>query len=191
MTKKNVILIGDSIRLAYQPTVQQVLAQRADVWGPAENGRTSQNVLDHLDEWVLARKPDLVHINCGTHDLRKERGSPQPRTSLEQYRANVENILRQIQVRTRAQIIWATTTPVNEKWHFENRDTDRFEADVDAYNAAANEICQRLNIPINDLFGVMMQAGRDTYILKDGLHFTPEGSALMGQAVAEAIRTYL
>lgn len=188
---KNVILIGDSIRLAYQPIVRQALAQVAEIWGPAENGRTSENVLAHLDEWVVTRNPDLVHINCGTHDLRKERGSPQPRTELTQYRTNVENILRQIQTRTHAQIIWATTTPVNEKWHFENRDTDRFEADVDAYNDAANEICQRLNIPLNDLFGLIMQAGRDTYILKDGLHFTPEGYALMGQAVAEAIRKYL
>jgi lysophospholipase L1-like esterase len=191
MTRKNIILIGDSIRLAYQPTVQQALTGIADVWGPAENGRTSQNVLENLEAWVLTRHPNIVHINCGTHDLRKERGSPQPRTSLEQYRANVENILRQIQTRTRAQIIWATTTPVNEKWHFENRDTDRFQADVDAYNTAANEICHRLNIPINDLFGLIMQTGRDKYILKDGLHFTPEGYALMGQAVAEAIRKYV
>lgn len=188
---KNVILIGDSIRIAYQPIVRQCLAQVAEVWGPAENGRTSENILAHLDEWVIARNPDLVHINCGTHDLRKERGSPQPRTELAQYRANVENILRQIQTQTRAQIIWATTTPVNQKWHFENRDTDRFEADVDAYNAAANEICHRLNIPIDDLYGLMMQAGRDAYLSNDGLHFKPAGYALLGQAVAETIRKYV
>ncbi len=58
--------------MGYQDAVQQELGDAAAVWGPEENGGNSQNVLTHLDEWVLSRKPDMVHINCGLHDLRKE-----------------------------------------------------------------------------------------------------------------------
>ena len=58
--------------MGYQDAVQQELGDAAAVWGPELNGGNSRNVLTHLDEWVLFRKPDLVKINCGLHDLRKE-----------------------------------------------------------------------------------------------------------------------
>ncbi|HEY66459.1 MAG TPA: hypothetical protein G4O02_18060 [Caldilineae bacterium] len=44
----SVVLIGDSIRMGYEPFVWEMLQGVADVWGPEENGGTSQNVLDHL-----------------------------------------------------------------------------------------------------------------------------------------------
>ena len=69
---KKVILIGDSIRMGYQPTVQQALLNQAHVWVPQENGGTSTNVLAHLDEWILSHRPDIVHLNCGLHDLKTE-----------------------------------------------------------------------------------------------------------------------
>lgn len=188
---KQIILIGDSIRIGYQPTVQKELDSLAQVWGPEDNGRTSEKVLRSLNEWVIERQPDLVHINCGLHDLRREFGALDTQVPLAHYRSNVENILRQIREHTRAQIIWATTTPVNQQWHHTNRNADRFEADVLSYNLTATEICNRLNIPINDLFSVMMHAGRDNYMKEEGLHFNPAGYELLGHAVAEKIRAYL
>jgi hypothetical protein len=68
---KQIILIGDSIRMGYQPTVQQILADQAQVWGPVENGGNSHNVLTHLDAWVIQRQPDIVHLNCGLHDIKR------------------------------------------------------------------------------------------------------------------------
>ena len=47
---ERVILIGDSIRKGYQEIVRQELVGEVEVWGPEENGRDSQNVLNHLDE---------------------------------------------------------------------------------------------------------------------------------------------
>jgi len=65
-----VVLIGDSIRLGYQETVAQELAGRAQVWGPPENSGDSVNVRRHLEEWVLSRRPTVVHLNCGLHDIK-------------------------------------------------------------------------------------------------------------------------
>ena len=48
-----------------------------------------------------------------------------------------------------------------------------------------------LNIPVNDLFGAITDAGRDSYLTPDGVHFTPEGCALLGKAVAEFVKPYL
>lgn len=61
MKTKTVVLIGDSIRMGYEDTVRRELGDAAEVWTPAENGGTSRNVLEHLEEWIISRSPDVVH----------------------------------------------------------------------------------------------------------------------------------
>jgi len=186
-----VIIIGDSIRMGYQPFVQEELRDEAEVWGPTQNGGTSANVLAHLEEWVIARNPDIVHLNCGLHDIKREFGGKNNNIPLEVYRGNVEQILRIIPEKTDAKVIWATTTPVNEQWHHKRKGFDRFEADVEAYNQEATQIAQKLGVQINNLYEVIMKAGRDRLLREDGVHFAEEGSALLGSAVAEAVRSCL
>jgi lysophospholipase L1-like esterase len=186
-----VVLIGDSIRQGYQDVVARELAAAADVWGPRENGGTSANVLAHLDNWLIARKPEIVHLNCGLHDLRAERVSKEKAVPLNQYIENIDRIFRRILQETDAALVWASTTPVNEEWHTREKPFDRYEADVEAYNRAAREAAVRMSVPVNDLFEVVMRAGRDRLLSRDGVHFTEEGSALLGKAVAAAIRAHL
>ncbi len=192
---KTVVLIGDSIRMGYQSHVQQALQGLARVWAPQENGGNSQNVLEHLETWVINQNPDIVHLNCGLHDIKKPfETAPlagQPAIPLDAYQTNVREILTYIRDRTQAQIIWATTTPVNEVWHHKRKAFDRFEADVLAYNTAATEIAQALNVPINDLYTVVMHAGRDDYLAPDGVHYIPSGYTMLGQAVVTTIKPYL
>lgn len=189
---KRVVLVGDSIRMGYQEAVRRELAGLADIWAPAENGGNSENVLAHLDEWVISRQPDILHLNCGLHDLKKEFGAQQAAVPLERYRANLEAIFRRLTEETpRTRLIWATTTPVNEAWHHANKPFDRFEADVLAYNRVALEVCQQFAVPVNDLYCVIMEAGRDALLTLDGVHFGEAGKDLLGKAVAGAIRQYL
>ena len=188
---RRVVLIGDSIRIGYQAAVECELTGLAEVWAPGENGGTSENVLAHLDEWVIARRPDIVHLNCGLHDLRIERGRNERAVPLPQYRVNLNTIFRRIRDESNPVIIWATTTPVNERWHRERKDFDRRESDVDAYNQAAGEVANRMDIPINDLYAVVMEHGRDAILSPDGVHYGEAGYQLLGRAVAEAIRAQL
>lgn len=183
-----VVLIGDSIRMGYQEVVRRELAEVAEVWGPTQNGGNTQNVLDHLDEWVISQAPSVVHINCGLHDLKKDFGAAQAAIPVEPYEANVRDILQRLSHETTATIVWATTTPVNEQWHHATKGFDRFEADVAAYNQAATRVAKELGTLIDDLFAVIMDAGRDRCLRPDGVHFTDEGSALLGKAVAECIK---
>lgn len=191
MTMKTVVLIGDSIRMGYQNSARRELAGVARVWAPKENGGTSANVLAHLGPWVIDRKPDLVHINCGLHDLKKEFGDRQSNVPLRAYRRNVQAILEAIRARTRAVVIWAATTPVNERRHHAHKPFDRFETDVRRYNRHAAAVARKMGIPVNDLFAVVRKAGRDKILLPDGVHFTPRGYALLGKAVARCIRKHL
>ncbi len=67
---KNVLLLGDSIRMLYQPKVKELLKGRANVYGPAENGRWSDYTLNSLRFW-LPQLPDadIVHWNNGFWDI--------------------------------------------------------------------------------------------------------------------------
>jgi len=186
---KTIVLIGDSIRMGYQEEVSQQLAEWATVWGPEENGGTSQNVLAHLDQWALSRPADVVHVNCGLHDIRREHHRDGPTVPLHVYAQNVRSILTRLKAETEAAVVWASTTPVNQEWHNRIKPFDRFARDVETYNAAASEICLELGVPINDLCALVDSTGRDSLLLQDGVHFKPEGYALLGESVAECIRT--
>ena len=188
---QKVVLIGDSIRMGYQEVVRRALAGAAEIWSPEQNGGTTRNVLDHLEEWVIDQQPDVAHLNCGLHDVKKEFGAAETAIPLLPYEDNVRQILQRVQRETGAAVIWATTTPVNETWHHQNKGFDRFEADVEAYNQVAVRLAGELGVPVNDLFGLITRSGRDEYLTPDGVHFTDEGSALLGQAVAAFIRPYL
>lgn len=193
---KQVTLIGDSIRGGYQEYVQKELQGQAAVWGPEENGRHSVHILVNLHPWLLKRAADVVHINCGLHDLKTiVFGGRETVVPVEYYRRNLLQILQTVQKHTKAKLIWATTTPINERKahnvHARVADFDRFGADVAVYNKAALEVCEKLGVPVNDLHAVVMNAGRDRLLTEDGVHFTPEGCALLGKTVADAIRKQL
>ena len=185
---QKVILIGDSIRMGYQDAVHRELEGEVEFWQPEENGGTTENVLVNLDEWLIVRQPEVLHINCGLHDLAVDSGKSEQRVPLPKYRENVARILKNLQKTTSAKVIWTLTTPVNERWHHERKGFDRWEADVLAYNDAAREVAARLGVPVNDLYKVVMDAGRDEILTEDGVHFKPEGSEILGKAVATAIR---
>jgi len=190
-TKPLVVLIGDSIRMAYQATVQSELDGAAEIWAPEVNGGDSRNVLLHLDEWIFARRPHIVHVNCGLHDVKRDFARGQFQVPVEEYAQNVRQILTRLATESEAKVFWATTTPVDEKLHHENKDFDRFEADVDAYNAAAVALCWELGVDVDDLYSVVGKSGKADLLKADGVHFVEEGSQILGREVAAFIRAHL
>ncbi len=49
-----VLLLGDSIRMSYQPDVTRLLDGKAEVVGPADNCQYSLYTLSSLDRWISA-----------------------------------------------------------------------------------------------------------------------------------------
>lgn len=188
---KTVLLLGDSIRLGYQAEVAQALAGRATVVGPQDNCWTSTHLLARLDEWVAAQPVDVVHLNCGLHDLAWERDTQAVRTALPQYTDNLRAMVQRLRATTRATILWASITPVNEAWHHANKPFDRHEANVRAYNAAAASVMAAAGVPTDDLYATITAAGRDTVMCPDGVHYLPAGCALLGRTVAAFLLPYL
>ena len=67
---KKVVLLGDSIRLGYQPYLTELLKGRAEVGGIEDNGRfslyTAWNVLAFLK--ATGSEADVIHWNNGLWD---------------------------------------------------------------------------------------------------------------------------
>ena len=72
-----IALVGDSMRVHYQPHVADALAGVAHVWGPDANRESSRHLRANLDPWILDRPdgPTIVHVNAGAHDIRR---TPRP-----------------------------------------------------------------------------------------------------------------
>ena len=180
-----VLLIGDSIRAGYQPYAAAAMDGSADVNSGADYGGTSARIRANLDAWLQARRYDLVHLNCGLHDLARRPGT-EPNVPLAEYRDNLQAIFARL-AELGMPALWASTTPVDEVRHHRNKPFDRLEADVTAYNAAALEIAREHGLVIDDLYGRAVAGGWTRHLTDDGVHFTAEGYRLLGGAVADAV----
>jgi dienelactone hydrolase/lysophospholipase L1-like esterase len=183
-----VVLVGDSIRLGYAPKVAERLSGRAVVISLPENGGDSANVLAHLDEWVLRHKPDVVHLNCGLHDLKRTRSDGHHQVELDRYSENLRRIITRIREGTDAAVVFADTTPILDERHARRgADFDRTEADVQRYNAAATTIMGELGVPIHDLHWVVEQGGPERMLGPDGTHYTAAAYDRLAEAVADCV----
>ncbi len=187
---KRLLLLGDSIRLSYQPHVAELLAGQMEVVGPAENGQTSAFTSGRLHFWLKELgPPDVIHWNNGLHDIGKNKQRVPLQFPLEDYLENLRQILARLQG-TGAALIWATTTPVHptkpmpiEQWSWDN-------ADIVRYNEAAAKLMRENKVLINDLHALVW-ADPDVFLAEDCLHLSIAGQKACARAVVEAVRRVL
>lgn len=191
-SKQKVVLIGDCIRLGYEPVVREALQGIAEVVGSEVKSCSSESILEHFEHWVLQPDPHLLHINCGLQDLRRSCPESPNKVDEGDFELNIRDILKRASDESKASIIWATITPVNQERHRTARLNDvRLEDDVEYYNEAALGVVEEMNLPVDDLFQVVMDQGRDELLSDDGWHFNTEGNRLLGETVAECIKSRL
>jgi lysophospholipase L1-like esterase len=185
-----VLLLGDSIRMSYQPIVAKTLQGVADVVGPADNCQYSLYTLASLERWLKQfGAPDIVHWNNGIHDSGHNPARSPRQIPIEIYRLTLEFILQRLQ-ETGAQIIWATTTPVHPKRPFVDSQWSWRNEEIDQYNSVALDLMKSRGIPINDLHSIVM-SDVDRYLSEDMLHLSEAGKEKCADAVVAAIREYL
>lgn len=186
-----VMLLGDSIRIGYQAVVQRELTGRAEIWWPDENGAHTAHTLARLDTWLDGRQPAVIHLNCGLHDLWRE-PDDQLRHSEAVYATNLAAVLDRLR-QTAAVVVFALTTPVDQTRQVTSNygRIVRYDADVPRYNDLARRLCEARGVVVNDLYGVVEQAGRDGLIGADGVHYSPAGCEVLGRAVAACVAAHL
>jgi lysophospholipase L1-like esterase len=190
-----VLLLGDSIRLGYAPRVTACLAGAAEVVSPAANGGDSANLRRHLDEWLAGAGSgpgvDVVHFNCGLHDLKRDEATGEYQVPLAQYEANLRALVDRLRA-TGAALVFATSTPIEDGRHARRGvGFDRSDADVRRYNAVAAEVMGAAGVAVHDLYWVVEEGGGAELLGPDGTHFTPAGYARLAEAVADCVRRQL
>lgn len=181
-----IVLVGDSIRMGYQPFVQQKVGSRAEVWGPAENCGHSLVHRESLAAWAIETKPDVYHFNCGIHDLVPIDSAR--RFALSGYVRNLKLIVKRLKGETRARLIWATTTPMLvPRDGVTPKSRCRLDRDVQRYNAAALAVMNDNAIEVNDLYQAIMDAGVEECLSDDKCHMAPKGNEVLSDAIVRFI----
>ena len=181
-----IVLVGDSIRMGYQPMVAQKVGSRAEVWGPAENCRHSLVHRESLQAWAFDSRPDVYHFNCGIHDLVLFDGGP--RFTLRGYVRNLRILVRRLKRASGVRLIWAATTPmmVPRDGVTPMRDS-RLDPDVIRYNEAALKVVRAAGIEVDDLYQAVLDAGVEKCLADDKVHMSPFGNDVLSDAVVRCI----
>ena len=200
MTLPSLHVVGDSISIHYGPYLQTMLTSvmaysrktapdgSLDDAGAA-NGGDSSMVLAYLQSFRPDRKFDVLLLNCGLHDIKRDPVTNQPQVPTDHYAANLQAILSEGQ-RLAKRVIWVRTTPVIDERHNRlNTAFQRFKVDVETYNAIAENVMREHNVPIIDLFTFTCNLGSDVYI--DHVHFTAEVRAQQAAFIAGYLSTVI
>lgn len=189
--KKNVFLIGDSIRLQYCAMTREKLSDVAEVFYVDDNCRNTQYVITRLNGWAdMFSDPtcvDLVHFNCGHWDIAHWGGSEHSLTSEAEYARNLQIIIDMIsKLFPRAKIVFATSTTMNPNGQVGLN--PRTNSEVSRYNEIAKAVASKNNIAINDLFAVTKEWDSSCY--NDHAHLTDQASIVLGQTIATTIKSF-
>ncbi len=194
-------VLGDSISVHYGPHLRDAVAGRfhydrkggsdARLDNPADvsniNGGDSDRVLEYL-RYRLAHDPiaaDLMLINCGLHDLKRNPATGELQVPLDRYIANLREIIA-VARRMAVRVAWISTTPVDDERHnSRSRHFHRHAADVQTYNAAADSMMAELRVPTIDLFAFTVAlARRPSDLYCDHVHFPEDVRVAQGRFIA-------
>lgn len=193
-SKLQLLMIGDSISLGLQPFLAAALnATHEVVHAPGNCGNAHWGVLCQ-SAWLGAdpHRWDVVTVNHGLHDLAYPDNE---HIALPNYAGLVAQELASLKAALRpgAAVVWMRTTPVPTSPPPECvLIPRRVQADVDAYNAAADAVAAGAGVPTCNLEGVVQGfcgVGYSNCSITQcgGPHFTPAGFALLGAAAAACV----
>ncbi len=173
---KNLLLLGDSIRMGYDKSVKKTLEGKAHVIFPEENCRFASYLLRYFHEYlgeVEGEEIDVIHWNAGLWDCLRL-FEEEPHTPIEVYAYYIERICIRIKkLCPNARVIFATSTSVlSEKM---SKNFKRYNEDVVAYNEVALKIVNKYGFQINDLYALSVTLPEEVH--SDAVHYyTPAGT---------------
>lgn len=192
-----VLLIGDSISISYTLPVRERLKGKANVHRIPVNGSASPSGVAGTHgsrSWLGGGKWDVIHFNFGIHDSKLKPETGLPAVSDEDYLKNLGIIAERLKA-TGAHVIFATSTPIPDsllapKTGEPLPPKTRLFVDIKKRNDLAVTALKQQGVTINDLYAVIF-ADREKFWRKNDLHFSPEGSALLADAVVASIEQAL
>lgn len=198
-----VYVLGDSISIQYGPSLERALEgifryERKS--GEAEallnldvplgaNAGDSSRVLDFLSACLKGGEfhPDVLLLNCGLHDIKRDLVSGMCQVPLERYRGNLQEVVRLCR-EAGIRLVWVRSTPVVDEIHNSRASTfHRFADDLEVYNACADEVMRAAGVLVIDLHGFTRGLGDDSEIYCDHVHFSEGVRVRQGVFLAESL----
>lgn len=197
-------ILGDSISLQYGSYLEKQLGAAVQVQrkGSQEtamrnldvpidaNGGDSRMVLSYLRtrEKDEAFKPDLLLLNCGLHDIKRNPTTGKIAVDTAEYRSNLNAIYALLAGKKRP-VIWVRTTEVIDSVHAaKSKAFSRFSRDVNVYNAIADDVCGKYQIPAIDLYSFTLTLGDDRFA--DHVHYIPRVVQRQAGYIAEYLQQW-
>lgn len=184
---KNILLIGDSIRMGYDKAVRKTLEGKANVYFPDENCRFASYVLRYVHEYKSLVKNgtvNIIHWNAGLWDCLRL-FEEDPHTPKDVYAYYIERICVRIKkVFPDAKVIFATSTKViSEKMDINFK---RYNEEIEEYNRIAVNIVKKYDFEVNDLYSVSDSLPEEAH--SDPVHYyTPVGTEAFTNQVLSVI----
>jgi len=192
--KPKILIIGDSISIGYTPFVKASLADKFDVFHNRGNAQNTGTGLDSISQWIGKNEYDIIQFNWGLWDLcyrnpdsknqgNRDKINGKITFSIDEYKANLDSIIKILKTKTKAKLVFVTTTyvPKNEE--------GRFQKDAIRYNEAAKEIMKKNNIPINDIYAKSIDIHKQYGLGSDNVHYKPEGYKELSKLIVNFIET--
>ena len=179
-TTKRVLVIGDSISSNYRWRMVDILKGEIHPDGfSSSKGIDNPFLLEEIKLFIKqSLKYNAVHVNNGLHGFH---------LSADEYKKHYKVFLTELKkLLPDTPIIVGLTTPVRNKENLQ--ELGERNAEVLKRNQAAREIAEELNLPVNDLYPVLLDRPD---VCTDGVHQTEEGNMLLAEKVVEAIKMYI
>ena len=161
-TKKQLLVVGDSISIGYSPQLFAALEDEYEGQHVPTNGGPCSKGYHCIERWLgrFNTPPhpqwDLVVFNFGLHSLDR------PFTAEAETLANYTRELRFIAgaiTNMSQRTVWVTTTPVPLKV---TTGPARHNKDVLAFNDAARQVAEDFTVPISDVYSAVMKQCPET-----------------------------
>ncbi|MBT3540245.1 MAG: SGNH/GDSL hydrolase family protein [Opitutae bacterium] len=182
-----VLIIGDSISIAYTPAVRTLLKGDAQVHRPPTNCKWSAFGDQEIDKWLGSKKWDVIHFNFGLWDWygwgQKQKATPKS------YAQNLQRIVKKLR-KTGARLIFGSTTPPCFKKEKSSKVLVSIET-AQSFNQLAKEVMEKNGVTLNDLFATIGDNRSSYQRAGNDVHYTKDGTTVLATAVALAIRDAL
>lgn len=206
---KNLLLIGDSIRIGYQNKLEELIGDEFKIYKPEANCQFTKFALWNMWCWMNDfghPKVDVAVWGTGAWDLHRVTADGEIFTPIDEYAYYQRRMA--IQMRMYTDNVIFVNMPcggkgldkeleinplINTNPNFVpvrlTAPMDVWNNDVRNYNAKAEEVMKDMGIPVVDFYSAIA-ANPEKYIWEDGVHMTEEGYSVLANLVADAIHKY-
>jgi lysophospholipase L1-like esterase len=187
--KPRILIIGDSISIGYTPFVQEYLSDIAYVHHNPGNAQHTGTGLARIEEWLGSANWDIIQFNWGLWDLcyrhpdskvqgNRDKINGKITYSIDDYASNLDSIVSVLKNKSRAKLIFVTTTYVPEQ------ESGRFTQDAIRYNDIAKQIMKKHSVTIHDIYKKSVAIHNKHGKGANDVHYTQEGYRQLGKGIA-------